>query len=88
MIPMIAIIAVRPRPRPSFRYWIPLPLFLLWILLLPFVVLLLPVAFVACLVLEISFFKAISAGWQLLCGLRSTTVEVDHRQASVSIRFH
>jgi hypothetical protein len=88
VIPMLAIVAVRPGPRPRRRLWIPLPLFLLWLLLLPVAVVLLPVTFVVCWATDVNPFRALSAVWGILSGLGSTRIEVDHRDASIYVRFY
>lgn len=88
MIPMVAIVAIRTKPLPSPRWWIPLPLFLMWLLLLPFILILLPFVFIACWVIGVDPLRALSASWELLSGLRNAHIEVDHRQASILIRFH
>ena len=88
MIPMIAIVAIRTKPRPSRRFWIPLPLFLMWLLLLPLILILLPFVFITCWVIGVDPLRALSASWELLCGVRNSHIEVDHRQASLLIRFH
>ena len=88
MIPLAAVIAVRPGWR-SFnrRLWIPLPLFLFWLLALPFLVLALPVFFIVCVASPVDPFRALAILWQLLCALRKTQVSVEHRDASILVHI-
>ena len=79
MIPLIARIRLR-SPKFNFSLW--LPLFLAWLLLLPIVVVLLPLVLLVCVLFGNNPFPALAAGWQLLCGLRGTHVEItepDHK---------
>ena len=87
MIPLVAVVAVRPGPT-SRRVWIPLPLFLIWLLLLPVALLLLPVAIVACWATGVNPVRALSAVAAILSGLGSTRVEVDVRDASIHVRLY
>ncbi len=88
MIPLAAVIAVRPGWRSSNRrLWIPVPLFLVWLLALPFLVLALPIFFIACLASRVDPFRALWVLWQLLCALRKTHVSVEHREASILVHI-
>ena len=85
MTPNIAVIRIQPE-----RGWcplIPLPLFLLWIpgiLLAPFVLL---AVWIACLVFEVPFGRAIAAFWGILCGLPGTNVRVDAEGRKILIQI-
>ena len=85
MIPLLALLRVGRRGRRGFPLWI--PLFLVWLLLAPLALLLLLPFAVVCLALRVKPLLALSVGWQLLCGLRSTRVEVESRQSCVVLRF-
>ena len=88
MIPLAAVIAVRPGWRSSNRrLWIPVPLFLVWLLALPFLVLALPIFFIACLASRVDPFRALWVLWQLLCALSTTRVSVEHREASILVHI-
>lgn len=88
MIPLAAVIAVRPAGRSSDRrLWIPVPLFLVWLLALPFLLLALPVFFIACLASRVDPFRALWILWQLLCALRTTHVSLEHREASILVHI-
>ena len=80
MIPLMARLRVR-SPKLNFSLW--LPLFLIWLLLLPVVIVLLPLVILVCLLFGNNPFPALGAGWQLLCGLRGTHVEINEPQQSV-----
>ena len=88
MIPLAAVVAVRPRRSPSnFRLWIPVPLVLVWLLALPFLVLALPIFFIACVTSHVNPFRALWILWQLLCALSTTRVSVEHRAASILVHI-
>ena len=80
MIPLIARIRVQ---SPKLRMSLWLPLFLIWLLLLPIAVVLLPLVIIVCLLFGNNPFPVLAAGWQLLCGLRGTHVEIDEPEQSV-----
>ena len=85
MTPNIAIVRIQTRYRRLPDLW--LPLFLLWIpalLLAPFVLLIL---FVACLVVRISFLRAMATLWGILCGLPGTHVRVEANGNNVNVRI-
>ena len=84
MIPLIARLRVQ-SPKLKFSLW--LPLFLVWLLLLPIVIVLLPIVLLVCLLFGNNPFKALSAGWQLLCGLRGTHVEINEPEQSVFLQI-
>ena len=88
MIPLAAVVAVRPRRSPSnFRLWIPVPLVLVWLLALPFLVLALPIFFIACLASGVNPFRALWIFWQLLCALSTTRVSVESRATSILVHI-
>jgi hypothetical protein len=88
VIPLAAVIAVRPGGRSSDRrLWIPLPLFLVWLLALPFLVLALPIFFIACLASRVNPFRALWIIWQLLCALSTTRVSVESRATSILVHI-
>ena len=88
MIPLAAVIAVRPGWRSSNRrLWIPVPLFLVWLLALPFLVLALPIFFIACLASRVNPFRALWILWQLLCALSTTRVSVESRATSILVHI-
>ena len=80
MIPLIARIRVQ---SPKLRMSLWLPLFLIWLLVLPIAVVLLPLVILICLLFGNNPFPALAAGWQLLCGLRGTHVEITEPEQSV-----
>ena len=84
MIPLIARLRIR-SPKANFSLW--LPLFLVWLLLLPLVVVLLPLVILVCWLFGNNPFPALGAGWQLLCGLRGTHVEIAETQANVLVHI-
>ena len=85
MIPLLALLRVGRRGRRGFPLWI--PLFLVWLLLAPLALLLLLPFVIVCRALRLKPLLALAVGWQLLCGLRSTRVEVQSRQSCVVLRF-
>jgi hypothetical protein len=80
MIPLMARLRVH---SPKFNVSLWLPLFLIWLVLLPMAIVLLPLALVICVLFGNNPFPALAAGWQLLCGLRGTHVEIDEPEQSV-----
>jgi hypothetical protein len=85
VIPLLAKVGVRSQRGSGFRLWI--PLFLVWLVLLPIVLLLLPLMFVLWWALQVNPFRALSACWQVLSGLRRTHVEVEHEHRSMLIHI-
>jgi hypothetical protein len=84
MIPLIARLRVQ-SPRLRMSLW--LPLFLIWLLLLPIAVVLLPLVILVCLLFGNNPFPALVAGWQLLCGLRGTHVEINEPHQTVLLHI-
>ena len=84
MIPVMARLRVR-SPKVKFSLW--LPLFLIWLLLLPIVIVLLPLVILVCLLFGNNPFRALAAGWQLLCGLRGTRVDINEPGQSVLLHI-
>ena len=85
MTPNIAVIRIQP----GHGWWppIPLPLFLLWIpaiLLAPFV---LPIVWVACLVFEVRWWRALRVLWDILCALPGTNVRVCADGKKITVRI-
>lgn len=74
MTPNIAIVHVHNPYWRGLRLWI--PLFLLWIPAVILSPLLFLVLAAACLVFEISFVRAVSVFWGILCSLPGTHVRV------------
>ena len=88
MIPLAAVIAVRPDRRSSDRrLLIPVPLFLVWLLALPFLVLALPIFFIACQASRVDPFRALWILWQLLCALSTTRFSVENRATSILVHI-
>ena len=88
MIPLAAVIAVRPGGRSSDRrLWIPVPLLLVWLVALPFLVVALPIFFIACLASRVNPFRALWIIWQLLCALSTTRVSVESRATSILVHI-
>jgi hypothetical protein len=83
MIPFVAVVSLRGRESRTLRIWV--PLILLWLVLVPLIVLLSPLIFIAGLACKVNPFRAFAVGWQILCALNDTEVEVEHRSAGVSI---
>jgi hypothetical protein len=86
MIPFAAEISIGNRQQSRREFWIPLAL--LWILLLPVVVLLLPLFLMACLVGQVSPFRAIATLWSILTSLADTEFSVDKRECSFSVHLY
>lgn len=80
MIPLMARLRIC-SPKLNLSLW--LPLFLIWLLLLPIALVLLPLVILVCVLLGNNPFRALAAGWQLLCGLRGTHVEINEPEQSV-----
>ena len=88
MTPNIAVIHVHNAHWRGFRLWI--PLFLLWIpvlLLSPLILLALLVLFVACMVGQVDFFRALRVFWDILCSLPGTDVRVTADGNNVLVRI-
>lgn len=85
MIPVMAVLQVRRPPRHNVKLW--LPLFLLWLVLLPVVVLFLPLALIGLIVAGVSPFRACSAFWQILTGLRNTHIEIERGDRAFLLRI-
>ncbi len=85
--PLSATVHVRPAGwRFGLRLW--LPLFLLWLLLVPLLILALPLLFIASLIFRVSLWRSLRAANGVLAALRGTRVDVDNRDAKVSIQVH
>lgn len=84
MIPLIARLRVQ-SPKLKLSLW--LPLFFIWLLLLPVAVVLLPLVILVCLLFGNNPFPALAAGWQILCGLRGTHVEISEPEQSVLLHI-
>ena len=85
MTPNLAIVHVNFPHGPNFRLW--LPLFLLWvpaIVLAPFILLAL---LIACLISGVPFWRAVAAGWGLLCSLPGTDGRVATEGNRVLVRI-
>jgi len=82
MIPITSTVRIRDGRH---QFWI--PLFLVWLLLLPVAILLLPLFFIACLIVRVNPFRAISVLWEILTALKGTDVAVDDGHCSVLVRF-
>jgi uncharacterized membrane protein len=85
MIPVLAVVCVRTERSHRFRLW--LPLFLVWLLLLPLVLVLMPISLVACLVIGINPFRALTIGWQFVTGLTGTHVEVENGKSQILVHI-
>jgi len=83
MIPITS--TVRIRDGQGRGFWI--PLFLVWLLLLPIVLLLLPLAFLACLVVRVNPFRALSVFGQIIGALRGTDIQVEDAAGSVLVHI-
>lgn len=83
MIPLVAVVSLRGQESRTLRIWV--PLLLLWLLLVPLVVLLSPLILIAGLACRVNPFRVFAVGWQILCALNDTEVQVEHRSAGVSI---
>jgi hypothetical protein len=86
MIPVAAEISIRNHRQRDLEFKI--PLVLLWILLSPLAVVLLPLFLIACLVGDISPYRAIAALWGILSGLTGTEVRVEQPDSSVYIHLY
>ena len=83
MIPITSIVCIG---NPRHKFWI--PLFLVWLLLLPVALLLLPLFFVACLVVRVNPFRALSLFYGVITALKGTDIAVDDGHYSVLVRIH
>jgi hypothetical protein len=83
MIPFVAVVSLRGRESRTLRVWV--PLILLWLLLVPLAVLFSPLICIVCLACRVNPFRTFSVGWQILCALNDTELEVEHRSAGISI---
>ena len=83
MIPLVAYLRVAHPGNGSFGVWI--PLFLVWLLLAPFALLLAPVIVFICLVGEVDAWRAFATVWNVVAGLKKTSMEVAHQQTSILI---
>jgi hypothetical protein len=85
--PLSASVHVRPAGwRFGLRLW--LPLFLLWLLLVPLLILALPLLLIASIIFRVKLWRSLRAANGVLAGLRGTSVDVDKRDAKVSIQIH
>jgi hypothetical protein len=82
MIPIASTVRIR---NPRHQFWI--PLFLVWLLLLPVALLLLPLFFVACLVIRVNPFRALSIFYGIVAALKGTDVAVDDGHYSVLVHI-
>lgn len=85
MTPNLAIVHVNNLRGPNFRLW--LPLFLLWIpaiLLAPFALL---VLLIACVAIDVPFWRSIATFWAVLCSLPGTDVRVSTEGNRVLVRI-
>ena len=85
MTPNLAIVHVNNPRGPNFRLW--LPLFLLWIpaiLLAPFALL---VLLIACVAIDVPFWRSIATFWAVLCSLPGTDVRVTTEGNHVLVRI-
>jgi len=85
MTPNLAIVHVNNPHGPNFRLW--LPLFLLWIpaiLLAPFALL---VLLIACVAIDVPFWRSIATFWAVLCSLPGTDVRVSTEGNRVLVRI-
>lgn len=73
MIPQLVTVRVN-----RFRIWVPV---------LPVLLLLVPAVVVACLVYRISVWRALGAGWRILCALRGTLFDIADGETAVLVRF-
>ena len=84
MIPITSTVYIRTGDH-GFPIWI--PLFLVWLLLLPVALLLLPLMFLACVVVRVNPFRALSVFWQIVSALRGTDVRVEDGPYSVLVHI-
>jgi hypothetical protein len=82
MIPITSTVRIG---NPRHKFWI--PLFLVWLLLLPVALLLLPLFFVACLVVRVNPFRALSIFYRIITALKGTDVAVDDGHYSVLVHI-
>ena len=85
MIPLFVVIRLRTRGRRHFGLW--LPLFLAWLLLLPLALVLLPFFVIGCLLARMNPWRTFVTGWQVLCGLTGTHLEVEHAERKFLLRI-
>ena len=85
MIPLLAVVRVRTERSHRLRLW--LPLFLIWLLLLPLVLVLMPISLVACLMIGINPFRALTVGWQFVTGLTGTHVALENGKSQVLVHI-
>jgi hypothetical protein len=83
MIPLVAVVSLRGRESRTLRLWV--PLIVLWLVIVPLAVVFSPLIFVGCVACRINPVGAFSVGWQILCALNDTEVEIEQRSAGISI---
>jgi hypothetical protein len=71
---------------PRIRLWI--PLFLVWLLLLPIALLILPFFCIACLIVQLNPFRAISVFFDILSATRGSVIEVEDPGCIVKIKIN
>ena len=85
MIPNIAVVHVHNPYWRGIRLWV--PLFLLWIPVILLSPLILLVLLAGCFLGRVSFWRAISVFWGILCALPGTDVRVQAEQNHVLVRI-
>lgn len=80
MIPLLLTIRIQ-----WLRLWI--PLIIVWLLLLPLVLVLLPFMVLACLLIDVSAWRALKTFWRLLCALPGTSIELTDGQHTFAIKI-
>ncbi len=84
MIPLLAIVNVRPAHGKGIRLW--LPLFLVWLLLIVLGIILSPLILIACLIARLNPFLTV---WRLIgvfVAMAGTDIEVHAPDADVVVR--
>jgi hypothetical protein len=85
MIPRTAVAKMGVTQNDGIRIWV--PLFLLWLLFVPLALLLSPLLCAAGLLLRINLRNALSVFWNMLCGLKGTSVVFEKRNTSILIQI-
>jgi len=85
MIPLAAIVHIRPQGGPRIKLWA--PLFLLWLVLLPIAVVLSPLIVVGGAAAGVNPFKTLAAAGAVLGAMAGTHVEIEAKDASILVRL-
>ncbi len=84
MIPLIAIVQIKPRNGRRIRLW--LPLFLVWLLLVVLGLLLSPLILIGCLIARLNPLQVIWSLIRVFVAMAGTNIEVQSPEATILVR--